>query len=32
VTFEAESEHPLEQQRMGWQAILDNFGRHVEAG
>ena len=30
VTFEAESEHPLEQQRMGWQAILDNFGRHVE--
>jgi uncharacterized protein YndB with AHSA1/START domain len=32
VTFEAESEHPLEQQRMGWQAILDNFERHVEAG
>ncbi len=22
----------LEQQRAGWQAILDNFARHVEAG
>lgn len=31
VTFEAESEHPIEQQRMGWQAILDNFARHVAA-
>ena len=29
VTFEAESEHSIEQQRMGWQAILDNFARHV---
>jgi uncharacterized protein YndB with AHSA1/START domain len=29
VTFEAESEHPIEQQRMGWQAILDNFARHA---
>lgn len=31
VTFEAESEHPAEQQREGWQAILDRFARHVEA-
>jgi uncharacterized protein YndB with AHSA1/START domain len=30
-TFEAESTHPVEQQRQGWQAILDNFARHVEA-
>ncbi len=31
VTFDAESEHPVEQQRQGWQAILENFARHVEA-
>jgi uncharacterized protein YndB with AHSA1/START domain len=31
VTFDAESQHPLEQQRQGWQAILNNFTRHVEA-
>ncbi len=30
VTFDAESENPVEQQRRGWQAILDNFARHVE--
>lgn len=30
-TFDAESENPPEMQREGWQAILDNFGRHVEA-
>ena len=30
-TFDAESENPPELQRQGWQAILDNFGRHVEA-
>lgn len=30
VTFDAESEHPAEQQRLGWQAILNNFARHVE--
>jgi uncharacterized protein YndB with AHSA1/START domain len=30
-TFEAETENPAEMQREGWQAILDNFGRHVEA-
>jgi uncharacterized protein YndB with AHSA1/START domain len=31
VTFDAEHEHSEEQQRQGWQAILDNFARHVEA-
>ena len=31
TVFEAETEHPPEVQRTGWQAILDNFGRHVEA-
>jgi len=30
-TFEAESQNDAEQQRRGWQAILDNFTRHVEA-
>jgi uncharacterized protein YndB with AHSA1/START domain len=30
-TFDAETENPTELQRTGWQAILDNFGRHVEA-
>jgi uncharacterized protein YndB with AHSA1/START domain len=30
-TFDAETENAPEQQRQGWQAILDNFGRHVEA-
>lgn len=30
VTFDAESQHPIEQQRQGWQAILDNFAKHVE--
>ena len=29
-TFEAESENPIEMQRGGWQAILDNFKKHVE--
>ncbi|MBL8199558.1 MAG: SRPBCC family protein [Chromatiales bacterium] len=31
VTFDAETENPAEMQRAGWQAILDNFRRHVEA-
>ena len=31
ITFEAEAQNPVEQQRQGWQAILDNFARHVEA-
>lgn len=29
VTFTAEPTHSVEQQRAGWQAILDNFARHV---
>lgn len=29
--FETEAEHPVEMQRAGWQAILDNFKRHVES-
>jgi len=29
VSFDAETEHPIEAQRQGWQAILDNFARHV---
>lgn len=31
ITVDAETENTLELQRTGWQAILDNFGRHVEA-
>lgn len=30
-TFDAETTHTREQQQQGWQAILDNFKRHVEA-
>ena len=30
-TFDAETENAPELQRQGWQAILDSFGRHVEA-
>jgi len=30
VTFDTETVHPIEQQRGGWQAILDSFARHVE--
>jgi uncharacterized protein YndB with AHSA1/START domain len=29
--FEAESENPIELQRAGWQAILDNFKKYVES-
>lgn len=29
-TFDAETENPAEVQRQGWQAILDNFAKHVE--
>lgn len=32
VTFDSEPTHSEEQQRAGWQAILDNFRRHVETG
>ena len=31
VTFDSEATHSIEQQREGWQAILNNFARHVEA-
>jgi uncharacterized protein YndB with AHSA1/START domain len=31
VTFDSESTHSIEQQRDGWQAILNNFARHAEA-
>lgn len=31
VTFDAETTYPEEQQRQGWQAILNNFARHVVA-
>ncbi len=31
-TFEAESTNPFEMQRDGWQAILNNFKKYVEAG
>ncbi len=31
VTFDAETTHSPEQQKQGWQAILDNFARYVEA-
>lgn len=30
-TFDAEDESSAEQQRQGWQSILDNFVRHVDA-
>lgn len=30
VTFDSEETHSIEQQREGWQAILNNFKRHVE--
>ena len=29
-TFDAETQNTPELQRQGWQAILDNFARHVE--
>lgn len=29
-TFDAESTFSLEQQRSGWQSILDNYKKHVE--
>jgi uncharacterized protein YndB with AHSA1/START domain len=32
VTFDTEESHSVEQQRTGWQAILDSFKRYVEAG
>ncbi|MEO8316487.1 MAG: SRPBCC family protein [Pseudomonadota bacterium] len=32
VAFDAEATHSVAQQQSGWQAILDNFARHVESG
>jgi uncharacterized protein YndB with AHSA1/START domain len=29
VSFDSEPSHSLEQQQSGWQAILDNFARHL---
>jgi uncharacterized protein YndB with AHSA1/START domain len=29
--FDAESQNPIEMQQTGWQAILDNFKKYVEA-
>ena len=29
-TFDPESQNPIEMQRTGWQAILDNFKKYVE--
>ncbi len=31
TAFDAEADNSVEQQRSGWQAILDNFGRYVDA-
>lgn len=31
VAFDPENENPLELQRGGWQAILDNFKKYVES-
>ena len=30
-TFEAEEQNPVEMQKVGWQAILDNFKKYTEA-
>lgn len=30
-TFDPENENPIDMQRGGWQAILDNFKKHTEA-
>lgn len=31
ITFDAETENPVEMQKGGWQAILDNFKHYVES-
>ena len=31
VTFDSEETHSIEQQQEGWQSILNNFKKHVEA-
>jgi uncharacterized protein YndB with AHSA1/START domain len=30
-TFEAEGQNPVDMQKQGWQAILDNFKKYTEA-
>ena len=30
ITFDAESENPVEMQQQGWQSILDNFKKYTE--
>ena len=30
-TFDPENENPVEMQKAGWQAILENFKKHVES-
>ncbi len=30
ITFDPETEYPIDVQRKGWQAILDNFKKYVE--
>jgi hypothetical protein len=30
-TFDAEGTHPVEFQQAGWQAIMNNFKKYVEA-
>jgi uncharacterized protein YndB with AHSA1/START domain len=31
VAFDAETQNPVEQQKQGWQAILNNFAKYVQA-
>ena len=31
TVFEPETENPVDMQRYGWQAILDNFKKHIES-
>lgn len=31
TTFDAENQNPVEMQRGGWQAILNNFAKHAES-
>jgi hypothetical protein len=31
VTFDSEPTHSIEQQRGGWQSILERFARYVDA-
>ncbi len=30
ITFDPETENPIQMQRAGWQTILENFKKHVE--